>query len=113
MNRDLKAPAFLAFRLTLGVALLFASVIRVAHYAGAHQGNGRLHGLALGIIEGLGAVLFLIPRTLRIGAIILLLTVGGAFVINAVRSNLRFDLAVYAVGTWLVMVNAPASPARK
>jgi len=91
--------AFTAFHLVLGLALLWGSVHTVLH-AGAD-----LHARVIGSIEALGALAFLLPRTLRFGAMLLLLTIVLAVLLHAARGEWRPDLLVYATGVLLVAVH--------
>ena len=93
--------AFTIFYVVLGVGLLAGSVGTLMH--AIHQGHWHLHvGLVAGI-EAAGALLFLIPRTMRIGGGLLLLTLVGAVALHALQHEWRFDLLIYAAGVWLVM----------
>jgi uncharacterized membrane protein YphA (DoxX/SURF4 family) len=95
--------AFLVFHFTLGLALLGSSVHTVLHL-----GRSDLHALVIGSIEAVGAAAFLVPRTLRPGAALLLLPLGAAALIHAGRGEWRPDLLVYAAGVLLVAVHGPA-----
>ena len=101
--------SFIAFHLVLGLTLLYLSLRTALHALGA--GPGDSHVVVLGFVEGTGAVLFLIPWTLRIGGILLLLTIGLATVMHLLSGQLRGDLVVYGVGTWFVMVHGPGGQA--
>ena|SRR5436190_8687684 len=93
--------AFTIFHIVLGMGLLAASVETLMH--AIHQGHWHLHlGLVAGI-EATGALLFLIPKTKRVGGALLLLTLVGAAVLHAVQREWRIDLVIYAAGVWLVM----------
>ena len=96
--------AFTAFHLILGLALLWASVHTVLQ-----AGTTDLHARAIGSVEALGALIFLVPRTLRIGALLLLVPITVAMVIHAARGEGRADLLVYAAGVWLVAVHESAA----
>lgn len=96
--------AFLAFHLMLGLALLWASVHTVLFAA------GDMHARVIGSTEAVGAVAFLVPRTLRAGAALLLVTILVAGVIHAARGEWRPDLLVYAAGVMLVAVHGSAGP---
>jgi hypothetical protein len=65
------------------------------------------HVGALALVEAVGAALFLLPRTLRGGGVLLLLTLGVAFSVHAGVGQFRGDLLVYGAGTWLVMIHGP------
>ena len=64
--------------------------------------------LLIGSIEAVGAAAFLVPRTLRGGAAVLLLTLCAAVLVHAGRGEWRPDLLVYAAGVMLVALHAPA-----
>ena len=106
MATRMQRCSFIAFHLTLGLVLLVLSVRTVVE-AMAGAGPARLHAV-VGALEALGAVLFLVPRSLRIGGALLLLTIGLVIVLHALVGQLRGDLLVYATGTWYVMVHGPA-----
>ncbi len=96
--------SFIAFHLTLGLTLLVLSARTVveAVASGAHP---HPHAALVGLLEALGAVLFLIPRSLRLGGVLLLVSIGLALVLHAAAGQFRGDLLVYAAGTWFVMVH--------
>ena len=105
MTRDAQLRrAFIVFHLVLGFALLWGSVHTVLHL-----GVTDLHARVIGSVEALGAVAFLVPRTLRPGAVLLLVTIVLALVVHAARGEWRPDLLVYATGVLLVAVHG--SPA--
>ena len=92
--------AFLLFHLVLGVALLWGSVHTVLHL-----GPSDPHALIIGTVEALAAVAFLLPRTMRLGAGVLLAVLALGFVLHAARGEWRPDLLVYAAGVLLVGVH--------
>ena len=95
--------AFVAFHVILGLALLWGSVHTVLHL-----GATDLHARLIGSIEALGALAFLVPRTFRAGAAVLLLTLALAVALHLVRGEWRPDLLVYAAGVLLVALHGPA-----
>jgi len=95
--------AFLFFHVILGLALLWSSVHTVLHL-----GRTDLHARIIGSIEAVGAVAFLAPRTLRLGAALLLLTLVGAILAHAGQGEWRPDLLVYAAGVVLVTAHGGA-----
>jgi hypothetical protein len=97
--------AFLLFHLVLGAALLWGSVHTVLHL-----GPSDPHALLIGTIEAVAAAAFLMPRTMRIGAGVLLAVLALAFVIHATRGEWRPDLLVYAAGVLLVSVHGDVRP---
>lgn len=70
--------AFLIFHLILGLALLWGSVHTLLHL-----GPTDLHARIVGSVEAVGAVAFLIPRTLRFGGALLVLSIVGAILVHA------------------------------
>jgi hypothetical protein len=87
MTPTLVRRSFIAFHLVLGIGLLALSVETLLHaLAPANLGTHK-HIAAIAGIEGLGAILFLIPRTLRPGAVLLLITVGGAFLMHGIGGS--------------------------
>ena len=96
--------SFLALWFVTGIALLIASVMTVmGALAGAAHTNPHL--VLLGGIEALGALLFLVPRTMRLGAIMLLATIGVALLVHSALGQFRADLLVYGVAVVFVMVH--------
>jgi hypothetical protein len=96
-------PAFVIFHLILGLALLWSSVHTLLHL-----GPTDVHARIIGSIEAVGAVAFLIPRTLRFGGPLLLLSLVGAILVHAGLGEWRPDLLVYAAGVALVTVHGSA-----
>ena len=99
--------AFVALWWTLGLALLYGSVVTVqaALTAGGHDA----HVALLGGLEAVAAVLFLIPRTLRLGAAGLLAAIAVAFAIHAVLHQFRADLLLDAAAVAFVAVHGPVT----
>ena len=95
--------AFIAFPLILGLALLWGSLHTVLH-----SSSTDLHARRIGSIEALGALAFLVPRTLRAGAALLLVTLVLAVVLHLARGEFRADLLVYAAGVLLVATHERA-----
>ncbi|HTY57203.1 MAG TPA: hypothetical protein VMF59_00235 [Bacteroidota bacterium] len=94
---------FVLFHVVLGATLLVGSVLTA--WSGGH---GDVHVRLLGAVEGIGAVLFLLPGTLRPGAWLLLLTIGVALALHLAMGQWRGDLLVYASGVAFVAVHGPA-----
>ena len=70
--------------------------------------HGRSHHVLviLGVFEFAGAILFLIPRTLRLGGITLLITFGIAAVFHLLHREYSIgQLAVYAAAVWAVIAS--------
>jgi hypothetical protein len=92
--------AFIAFHVILGLALLWGSIHTLLHL-GPTDGHARI----VGTVEAVGALAFLVPATLRLGAGLLLFSLLGAMLLHAAQGALRPDLLVYAAGVMLVMVH--------
>lgn len=103
-DRRKRSPALLVFHLVLGLALLWGSVHTVLHL-----GATDVHARVIGAVEAVGAAAFLVPRTLQLGAALLLVTILLAVVLHAARGEGRPDLLVYAAGVLLVAAHRRAS----
>jgi hypothetical protein len=89
------------FHFVLGLGLLVMSLETLLR--AIHSGHTHVHLALVAGIEAAGAALFLVPKTLRIGGALLLLTLLGAVVLHALQREWRVDLLIYASGVWLVM----------
>jgi hypothetical protein len=108
---DVKAESerrgFILFHVTLGTVVFIESAITIRHGLMGHQlGGHALHAILLGSFEAIGAELFLIPRTVRVGGMIMILSCLIAILIHGLLPELR--LFVYAAGTAFVMVRGVA-----
>ena len=103
--------AFLALWLITGGILLVTSLttIRAAWVVLDHVNP---HLVTLGSIEAVAAVLFLIPRTFRAGAIGLIATIGVAFVTHLALAQFRGDLLLYGAVVWFALVHGPLTTAQ-
>lgn len=61
--------------------------------------------MLVGGFEAVAALLFLAPRTMRLGAVGLLATFAFAFLLHAGRWQFRGDLLVYAAAVGFVAVH--------
>jgi hypothetical protein len=102
-TRRLRA-AFVLLHVTLALLLGIGGALTAAHATGAHA----MHLIVLGGFESVAAVLFLFPRTLRLGAAGLLLSCGAAFVAHASMGQWRADLLVYMVAVLFVALHGAA-----
>jgi uncharacterized membrane protein YphA (DoxX/SURF4 family) len=94
--------AFTVFHWTLGIVVAIESVRTVFR---ALQGHPNHALLLLASVEAVGAALFLVPRTLRLGAGAMLATFAVAFLVHAPRGEANLALLVYAAGTVLVLLH--------
>ncbi len=99
--------AFIVLHAALGLGLLVATLQTFLHMMHEHGGPGFHLGFVIAM-EGIGAVLFLIPRTLRVGAIALLIVLVGGFATHLTRGEFEVQLLVYAAAVWFVMAHGAA-----
>lgn len=61
----------------------------------------------VGVVEILGGILFIIPKTRALGAIIILPVMVGIILTNTItqQSGLPFALALFAVNVWVILDN--------
>ena len=103
--------SFLALWMGTGLILLIASATTMREaWTGARHSNPHL--VLLGGVEALAALLFLLPRTFRLGAVGLLGAIGIAFAVHAVLGQFRGDLLLYAVVVLFALVHGPLTPAQ-
>ncbi len=96
--------AFVALWWTTGLVLLYLSVKTV--YQGLQPGAGHdPHVMLVGALEVLAALMFLVPRTLKIGAAGLIVVFALVFLVHAARLQFRGDLLVYAAAVVFVAVH--------
>lgn len=102
-HREQLRHVFVLFHLVLGATLLIGSITTAFN-----GGHGNPHIRLIGLVEGIAAMMFLLPRTMRAGAWLLLLTIGIALIIHLSMGEWRGDLLVYAAGVAFVSVHGPA-----
>ena len=105
MDSPLLRRSFIAFHLALGLGLLAGSIQTLLHALAPENRHSHQHLALIAAIEAIGAILFVIPRTLRPGALVLVFIIGLAFLLHTVQGEWRPDLAIYAVGAWFVLVH--------
>ena len=99
--------AFIILHSALGLGLLVATLQTFLHAMREHGGPDLHLGFVIAL-EGIGGVLFLIPQTMRVGAIALLIVLVGGFVVHLTRGELEMQLLVYAAAVWFVFVHGAA-----
>jgi uncharacterized membrane protein YphA (DoxX/SURF4 family) len=106
VSRRALLRSFVAFHWTLGTVVLVQSVHTLG-WALAAWGNDpvNVHLALLAGVETVAALLFLVPRTLRVGATLLLATFAVAIVAHVFRLEFPAPLLVYGAGTVFVMVH--------
>ena len=97
--------AFMVFHAVLGGVLLILSHNTLFHSLHAH-GIGHLTFVAA--LEMLGALLLLIPRTLKVGGIALLVVLIPGFIAHLTRGEWEPQLLIYAAGVYFIMVHGAA-----
>jgi uncharacterized membrane protein YphA (DoxX/SURF4 family) len=99
--------SFLVLWWVVGGVLLVASAETAWHAAAGSLANP--HIVLLGSVEALSALLFLLPRTMRIGAAGLGLTLLVAILVHLTRRDVRLDLILYGAAVLFVAVHGTLS----
>jgi hypothetical protein len=94
--------AFMVFHAVLGGVLLIMSHNLLFH---ALHNHGLGHLAVIAAVEMAGALLLLIPRTLKVGGVALLVILLPGFVVHLTRGEWELQLLIYAAGVWFVMVH--------
>jgi hypothetical protein len=89
----------------LGGVLIILSHNALFHSLHEH---GFSHFTFVAALEMIGALLLLIPRTLKLGALALLLILIPGFIVHLTRGEWELQLLVYAAGVYFVMVHGAA-----
>ena len=105
--------SFVVLWWALGISLLVLSVRTLlvalqAFHAGDPHG---LHLALIGGIEAAGALLFLVPPTLRVGAAGPLFAITIAWLAH-LHDQFRWDLLIYAAAVLFVAVHGPLTSAQ-
>jgi hypothetical protein len=109
MNSRALRRSFIAFHLTLGAVVLLQSLMTVFPTRGAGgASHARLGVAVLAGAEAVAALLFLVPATLRVGAVSLLAIFLFALAFHGLHGELQSTLLVYAAGVFFVMVHGSA-----
>ncbi len=96
--------AFALFHAVLGLVVLVQSIAALRRGLVLHTGGAaHTHLVILAGVEALAAILFLIPKTLDFGAIVLLIIFAIALLLHGIRGQL--NLLVYAAGVYFVMMH--------
>ncbi len=109
MNSHALRRSFIIFHLTLALVVLAQSLMT------ALQGDGsggtshvKLFVTALASAEAVAAVLFIVPATLRVGALALLEVFFVALAFHGLHGEFPTTLLVYAAGVFFVMTHGSA-----
>ena len=103
--------SYLALWVVTGVLLFVAGVESVLQTPGIFP-PGTPRFVLLGALQAAAAVLFLIPRTLRIGAAGLLGVITVIFVVQTGLGYFRGDLLLYAVAVLFVLIHGTPTHAQ-
>ena len=109
MNSTGPVRAFVGLWWTVGIVICFLSA-RTAWRA--RQGafpHGR-HLMMLAAVEAICSLLFLLPRTMRMGAAGLLLTFALAFFVHVAQGQFPAELLIYAASVTYVALHGPVAP---
>ena len=105
MNHKTVRIAFIGFHFTLAIVVLLQSVWGVKH--ALSTANHAL--LVLAIVETLAAIIFMMPRTIRLGGLVLLLVFAIAFSVHLLHyGKPELGLLVYAAGTLFIVIHGSA-----
>lgn len=97
--------AFMLFHAVLGLGLLVMGHNALFHALHEH---GFSHLTLVAALEFVGAILLLIPRTLKVGGLALLVVLIPGFVVHLTRGEWEPQLLIYAAGVWFVVVHGAA-----
>ena len=109
MSDHILRRSFVSFHCVLAAVVFLQSTITVLH--AVSRGGAEQSGRALAWFAGaeaVAAILFLVPATLRVGAIFLLLIFVVAIVLHGLQGELQLSLMVYMAGVVLVMAHGSA-----
>lgn len=101
--------AFVAFHLVLALVVFVQSLTTVLSSVGFAAGRPvNLHLVVLGSLEAVFAVIFMLPRTVRAGAIGLIAVFLFASVLHLLQGEFPGALLVYGVGAAFVALHGAA-----
>ena len=94
----------LAFHYTLGIVVFILSIQTVYHSVSReHLEHHDILLAALAGVEALAALLFLFPKTLKIGGYILVVIFSFALIFHGLQGDFGWPLLVYLTGVLYVM----------
>lgn len=106
MNDKALRSSFIALHSTLGFVIIFESARTLIHAFGALVEHH--HMALLGSVELVTALLFLWPRTTRIGGSALVAIFLLALLVHALRGEFPVALLVYAAAALFITVHGSA-----
>ena len=101
--------AFLVLWWTLGVLLFWYSVRTLAGALSGADAGAHSHLAVLAGGEAIAALLFLVPRTMRIGGLCLLVIFFVAFIFHAAHGEFASQLILYGATVAYVVVHGAQS----
>ncbi|MGO9066169.1 MAG: hypothetical protein ACLQIH_15700 [Myxococcaceae bacterium] len=108
MPRSALLRSFVALWWILGVSLFIGGTQTAL--GALRSGHGMdSHLVLLGALEALGALFFLVPWTLRLGAGGLLLALSIALVFHLTRQQFRWDLLIFGAAVVFVAIHGTLS----
>lgn len=105
MSAALRRPALLALHLALGLVIGYESVMALTHALSRHHDP---HLAILAGLESAACLLFLVPKTVRLGGWLLTAILTFAFVVHLTRGEFQSSLLLYALATLYVTVSGGA-----
>jgi hypothetical protein len=100
--------AFQLFHVVLVLGLLAASVPGLRHALPELGEPGHLHFAFVMGLEALGAILLVIPRTVRLGGGALLVVLIPSFLAQLAHGDWQLQHLINAAGVWFVMAHGAA-----
>jgi uncharacterized membrane protein YphA (DoxX/SURF4 family) len=110
MNRTREDCAMTALRWSLGIGVGWESIFTAWTAFPEVHGSGRYAAhawirLILGSVETIGAILFLLPQTVRLGGWILVAVFSFAILFHALQGEFNAGLIIYAAATIACVVH--------
>jgi hypothetical protein len=99
--------AFVALWWTLGVFLFVYSVQAAWHAVVAREDGFNRHVALLASVEAMAALLFVIPKTMRVGGVCLLAVFTFAFVLHGTQREFASQLLLYVAAVSFITVHGP------
>jgi hypothetical protein len=100
--------AFQLFHAVLGLGLLAMGLTSLRYTLPELDEPGHGHFALVATLQALGAVLLLVPRTVRWGGGALLLVLLPGFASEALHGDWEWEQLILAAGVWFVMAHGAA-----
>jgi uncharacterized membrane protein HdeD (DUF308 family) len=101
-----RARASTALYVALGLILVIEAVLTLRHALSVHHDQ---HLALVAVTQGIGALLFIWPRTMRIGACLLVCLFLISAVVHAFRGEFASEHLVSAIAVSFIMLTRPRS----